>query len=311
MILTVTLNPSIDIAYTVTPLHLDTVNRVAQVRKTAGGKGLNVTRVLHQSGAQVMAAGFLGGVLGQAIEEWLDATGIEHHFAPIAGETRNCIAVLHEGQQTELLEAGPHITAAEAAAFVALFDSLLPQVTVVVLSGSLPQGLPHDFYVTLLERCHAQGKAVVLDCSGAALRAVLASPYSPTAIKPNAEELAQLLAMPIGASAEEIRAQLNHPLFDGIEWLVVSRGAEGAIAKNGATTYRVSIPTITVQNAVGSGDATVAGVAAALANEASAEHLLRHANALGMLNAMEEQTGCVNMTHYQNVFDRITVQSLH
>ena len=97
MILTVTLNPSIDISYPLDELTLDTVNRVSEVKKTAGGKGLNVTRVLSEIGDNVTATGFIGGKLGDFLTSRLDQNGIQHRFFPIHGETRNCIAILHEG----------------------------------------------------------------------------------------------------------------------------------------------------------------------------------------------------------------------
>ena len=99
MILTVTMNPSIDISYPLDVLQLDTVNRVAEVSKTAGGKGLNVTRVLSEIKDPVATTGLLGGRTGQFILDHL-GEGIEERFFEIAGDTRNCIAILHEGKQT-------------------------------------------------------------------------------------------------------------------------------------------------------------------------------------------------------------------
>ena len=97
MILTVTMNPSVDISYPLEEFNLDTVNRVAKVSKTPGGKGLNVTRVLKQLDDEVVATGLIGGALGTDIKEKLLQTGIKNDFFEISGETRNCIAILHEG----------------------------------------------------------------------------------------------------------------------------------------------------------------------------------------------------------------------
>lgn len=128
MILTLTLNPSVDIAYPLTSLKLDDVNRVEEVSKTAGGKGLNVTRVLAQVGEPVIASGFIGGELGQFIAKKLDQADIKHAFYNIKGETRNCIAILHEGQQTEILEQGPEIDNEEATGFIKHFEQLLEKL---------------------------------------------------------------------------------------------------------------------------------------------------------------------------------------
>lgn len=118
MILTITMNPSIDISYPLETFKLDTVNRVRNVRKTAGGKGLNVTRILKQLDTEVIASGLIGGFLGEEIKKDLTQNEIAHDFLPISGETRNCIAVLHDGKQTKILENGPVITEQEVRAFL-------------------------------------------------------------------------------------------------------------------------------------------------------------------------------------------------
>ena len=112
MILTVTMNPSIDTRYSVEHLVIDDVNRVTP-HKTAGGKGLNVSRVLVQLGDEVLATGLLGGHSGAYLGDLMDADHIPHRFTPVAGESRTCIALLHDGNQTELLESGPAITPEE------------------------------------------------------------------------------------------------------------------------------------------------------------------------------------------------------
>lgn len=116
--MTITLNPSVDISYQLDRLTLDGVNRCARVIKTAGGKGLNVTRVIHCVGEKVCATGFLGGTNGQFIRNQLTEQGISNTFVPIAGDTRNCIAILHEGKQTEILEDGPSLSSKEKEAFL-------------------------------------------------------------------------------------------------------------------------------------------------------------------------------------------------
>lgn len=123
MILTVTMNPSIDTRYQLDKLIIDDVNRVTP-EKTAGGKGLNVSRVLLQLGDDVLATGLLGGHMGAYMAELMDADGVKNDFVPIAGETRICLNILHEGNQTELLESGPQIAPAELEAFTAKFAEL-------------------------------------------------------------------------------------------------------------------------------------------------------------------------------------------
>ncbi|HEL0025742.1 TPA: tagatose-6-phosphate kinase [Streptococcus equi subsp. zooepidemicus] len=310
MILTVTLNPSIDISYPLEALALDRVNRVEAVQKTAGGKGLNVTRVLAEAGQSVMATGFIGGKLGDFVIHQLQEQGISNQFFKIKGETRNCIAVLHEGMQTEILEAGPYIDMDEAEGFLNHMSIIAKQFDVLTFSGSLPKGLTAHYYQDLITMARAYGSKVVLDCSGALLKAVLASKDKPTVIKPNLEELEDLIGQPVTLDEERLISLLSQPLFEGIEWIIVSLGAQGAFAKHHNRFYRVTIPKIEVVNPVGSGDATVAGIAWALAEGDDDETLLKKANVLGMLNAQETRTGHVNMAHFDELFDRIQVEEV-
>ena len=309
MILTVTMNPSIDISYPLDELKIDTVNRVVDVTKTAGGKGLNVTRVLSELGDSVVATGLVGGKLGEFLVENID-NKVSKRFFSIQGETRNCIAILHGENQTEILEKGPEVQEQEGQDFLAHFKELLETVEVVAISGSLPAGLPVDYYASLVELANQAGKPVVLDCSGAALQAVLEAPHKPTVIKPNNEELSQLLGREISKDLDELKEVLQEPLFEGIEWIIVSLGANGAFAKHGDTFYKVDIPKIQVVNPVGSGDSTVAGIASGLFHKESDQELLTKANVLGMLNAQEKMTGHVNMANYQGLYDQLVVKEV-
>lgn len=310
MIISVTMNPSVDISYPLENFKLDTVNRVTNTTKTAGGKGLNVARVLQQTGASVLASGMIGGHLGEFIQSELENKKIQHDFFTINGQTRNCIAILHEGKQTEILEQGPVISEDEAEGFLAYFADLIEGADILSFSGSLPAGLSDDYYEKMVTLCNEQGKLVVLDSSGTVLQKVLASKAKPLLIKPNIEELAALLGKSIENNLESLKQVLSSSLFNGIEWIVVSMGADGAFAKHFDTFYQVTIPQIDVINPVGSGDATVAGLTQALEMKQNDEDVLKHGNVLGMLNAQEKRTGHVNMQNYQALVDQIQVKEV-
>ncbi|MEL3712082.1 tagatose-6-phosphate kinase [Staphylococcus borealis] len=307
MILTLTLNPSIDISYSLDHFSLDTVNRVNNTIKTAGGKGLNVTRVLSEYGEDVTASGFLGGKLGEFIEQQLNANQINHHFFKITEETRNCIAILHEGQQTEILEQGPSITELEASEFKTHLAKLLTKANVIAMSGSLPRGLKSDYYADLIKLAEQHQKLTILDSSGQSLLDVLLSDYKPTVIKPNIDELAQLLQTKVTSEIECLKDAVNQPIFDGIAWIIVSLGSEGAFAKHHNNYYKVNIPRIDVVNPVGSGDSTVAGIASGLIHQDEDDVLLKKANAFGILNAMESQTGHIDVHKFDEIFQQIEV----
>lgn len=312
MILTVTMNPSIDISYPLAHLAIDTTNRPKTTTKTAGGKGLNVTRVIHLLKHPVVATGIVGGNFGRFIEEQLDADGIAHHFTHIDQETRNSIAILHDGgQQTEVLEAGPTINAAEQADFIAAFDQLLAGCDLVTMSGSLPQGLTPDFYATLIAHAANAGKKVLLDSSGASLQAALQADVKPWLIKPNETELAGLLGEPVDKTdLVRLQKQLTQPVLAAVEWIVVSLGKDGAFVRHQAQFYHVTIPTIQVVNPVGSGDATLAGLAMALAAHQDDTAVLKTAMTTGMLNTMQARTGWVDAAQFDPYFSQVHVATV-
>ncbi|MDT2750413.1 PfkB family carbohydrate kinase, partial [Streptococcus parauberis] len=242
--------------------------------------------------------------------EQLDQSQIKNHFYPIAGETRNCIAILHEGMQTEILESGPTITTKEAKGFLDHLKLVGNGAEVITISGSLPKGLDNNFYEPILEWANSHHKQVVLDCSGAPLMAVLKGAYKPTVIKPNLEELEGLIGQKVTDDDDSIKTVLSVDLFKGIEWVIVSLGSKGAFAKHNDKFYRVTIPKIQTTNPVGSGDSTVAGIAWALSSKDDDNTLLKKCNVLGMLNAQEAMTGHVNMDNYETLYSQIRVEEV-
>ncbi len=308
MILTVTMNPSIDIAYQLDELRIDHAVRAKETLRTPGGKGLNVTRVLHTLHEDVCAAGLIGGNNGGFIKDRLKEAGIRFAFTEIKGETRCCIALLHEGKQTEVLEPGPEADASEYREFLKQFYTLSKDSSCITISGSLPAGIPDHCYADLISAAAINSVPVVLDCSGNALKKALAADHKPYAIKPNTDELAELLSRQVTKDTSSLKAALLSPLFDGIHWIIVSLGKDGCFAKHDNTFYQVRVPQIHAVSPVGSGDSMVAGIASALARNMNDEGLLKHANTLGMLNAMQKQTGCVNLNDYDALYQLIEIR---
>ena len=309
MILTVTMNPSVDISYPLDELEIDSINRVSQARKEAGGKGLNVARVIRQADEEVLATGLIGGYLGQYITSRLDNINVDNNFYSIAGESRNCIALLHQGLQTEILEAGPEISPEEQQQFLAHFTHLIRGCRIVTLSGSLPKGVAKDFYRRLIQLANVQEKPVLLDCSGECLKSVVNGGDFPLLIKPNQQELEQLTGGVLDPeSVESFITMVNgHSGLQKIPWIIVSLGKAGAFARINGKYYTASIPQINAVNPVGSGDATIAGLAIAIYKQESPENALKRAMAFGILNAKEEQTGCINMADFSGVFNQVNV----
>lgn len=310
MILTVTLNPSIDISYFVDTFQLDAVNRTELVTKTAGGKGLNVTRVLQQLNVPVKATGFLGGYTGERVKEGLNQMGIQHSFSPIKEETRNCIAILSENRQTEILEAGPKITEKEIAAFLEHFHSLLKTSDLITISGSLPKDFPADFYQILLEQATLEKCPVLLDTSGKSLYHALSGKFKPYLIKPNHHEIAELLNKKASKTIDSLITDLKNPLFDEVEYIVVTLGADGALLKHGTSYYRARLPKITPISPVGSGDASLAGMAAAIQQKKTITDILKTGMTTGILNTLETQTGTINVKNFDSFFDQMIIDQI-
>ncbi|MDN4073024.1 tagatose-6-phosphate kinase [Fictibacillus terranigra] len=310
MILAVTMNPSVDISYPIQDLKLDHVNRVENVYKTAGGKGLNVARIVKQMGEDVMATGVLGGTIGDFIIQELKKSDIGNNFFKINQESRNCIAILHDGKQTEILESGPTLSAEEGAAFLEKYRELLFEITLVTISGSLPKGLESGFYQMMVEIGQEKGIPVIVDTSGKSLKQVLNHKVKPFAIKPNIAELSQLFGIEVERSNSSLKRVLINEMFDGIEWVVVSLGESGAFVKHGGDYYRVTIPAIDVVNPVGSGDATVAGLAVALKRKQSVSDVLKTAMTTGLLNTIEAGTGYIDIAKFGPFFELVEIKKI-
>lgn len=310
MIVTITLNPSVDMSYYIDNFTIDHVHRTNAYRKTAGGKGINVTKVLRQLDCETLATGFLGGSNGWWIEEQLDLLGIRHRFVHIDGETRNCIAILSGGTQTEVLESGPSITTDESERFLEFFRDILDQYEpkVITASGSLPSGLEEDYYAKIIGIAHEKGIKFLLDTSGIPLaKSLVARPYL---IKPNIRELESYFQCAFESESdlighvEQLYSQYHIPM------IVVSLGSSGALALCEGRWYKVLIPKVQAINPVGSGDSLVAGIAREIAKGSSFEEILKVGNTCGILNAMNEATGQIDITRFSEVYEQIQVTSL-
>lgn len=309
MIITVTLNPAIDVSYQVKNMQIDQVHRTEAGMKTAGGKGLNVSRVLSILGESPLCTGFLGGNNGEWIQEKLDEEDLQHNFIPISGETRTCLAFLDEenGSQTEILEKGPTISEEEQEQFELVFKELLAEASLIIASGSLPAGLPTDFYKEMGEWARAANVPLILDTSGEALKAGIEG--KPYLIKPNKEELSQY-SNKKNLTLEEMIQVAKEICFQGVEYVLVSMGADGALLIGHDVVLKAEIPTIQAINAVGSGDSTVAGIAYALTQKEDLTSALKWACACGMANALEEKTGVVNIETVQQLISEINIIEL-
>ena len=308
MILVINLNASVDKRYRMKELTKGEVMRAAEVDNTPGGKGLHVANVATILGEDCIATGYLGGKSGEFIGEKLKDYGIKQDFVKVAGETRSCLAIItDDGAQTEILEPGPVVTAEEQEAFLLKYRELLSKASVVVASGSMPQGLPKNFYATLIEIAKAEHKPFLLDTSGEALvQGIAAMPYF---IKPNTDEIRAIKGTNIDSDEDVVR-EVQLFMADGIKLPVVSLGARGSIAGYNNHVYRVTVPKIQCKNPVGSGDSFVAGIAVGIERGMAIEDILSLGASCGTANAMEDESGFVRKEVVDELFGQIKIEQL-
>jgi 1-phosphofructokinase len=277
-IVTITLNPAIDQTITVNDLRLGTVHRAQEVRYNAGGKGVNVASCLADLGAKVTVTGLLGSANTAPFEALFSAKGISDRFVRVTGENRINIKIADIGQDetTDINLPGLRVDASILGKIREILSSLVQPGTLVVLAGSLPEGLADKTHADLVADINGWGGRVVLDTSGDALVAALAQPSGqlPFCIKPNRFELESWAGRPLSNRADLLATAGN--LRDrGIGVVVVSLGAEGALFLSAEGARLGRLPEIKALSAVGAGDAMVAGLVAAFQANASLDEAAR------------------------------------
>lgn len=309
MILTVTLNPSVDRSYRVDNFQIGKIFRADEENFVAGGKGINVTKVIRALGEEVKATGFLGGKSGEFIEEELKKNGVDTEFIRIKGETRTCIAILDPvaGTQTEILEKGPEVSSKEFEEFLKHFKDISKGCEIVVASGSLPAGLPVNTYEMLIKIAKENEAKFILDTSGIYLKKALNA--KPFMIKPNKEELEKLIEKSLNDVNEIEKAAMS--LHDrGIPYVVVSLGSEGAVISCEEGEFMAIPPKIKAASPVGSGDAFTAGMAIAIKNGLNIKEALVLASACGAANALYYRTGYVTKEDVKLLKKKVIVKRI-
>jgi 1-phosphofructokinase len=265
MILTFTANPSVDRTAEVEALVPGTVMRTVAVRVDAGGKGVNVTRALHANGIASIAILPVGGHEGNQLLGLLQEQELRVRTVPIAGAVRANVTIAEpDGTTTKLNEPGPVLTLAEIDRLAAkVIDTARDRrCTWAVLAGSLPPGVPLDFYATLVRELHEHGVRVAVDCDGPLLRATLAA--GPDLVKPNRRELAEATGVGIDSPEDAVLAARGL-MADGAGAVLASLGHRGAILVEDATgpVHHASSAVAAPRSTVGAGDASLAGFLAA------------------------------------------------
>jgi 1-phosphofructokinase family hexose kinase len=293
MILSVTLNASVDHALFIDELKIGDTNRVRRTERDAGGKGVNLSRVVAELGAKTEATGFLGGGPGDYVRGELDRQGVSHCFIQVAGDTRINFSV-EDGSgnpPTTFNEQGPEISALELESLIRRIDELLPGLHWMCIGGSLPPGVPPAIYADLTRLAHAKGVKVALDADGEPFRLGLEA--APDFIKPNAKEAGRALGRKI--DTPEDAATAARALFGTLSGygaqtpiVVISLGEDGAVMATHQGLRRGLTPCVETHSTIGSGDSLIGGFLWALEQGEPLDESFRWGLACGAATAMTD-----------------------
>jgi 1-phosphofructokinase family hexose kinase len=258
MIVTLTANPSVDRTVSITDLQRGQVHRATASQIDPGGKGVNISRALTAHKARTLAVLPAGGPQGHLLVELLEDAGIAVSIVPIAGSIRANVALVEpDGTTTKINEPGPLLSGSECEALLAgAVDTLAQQPSWLVGSGSLPPGVEDDLYAGLVGRCRAAGVSVAIDASGPPLRLAVAA--GPDLIKPNLEELEELVGRSLNTLGEVLAAGVDL-VAHGVGTVVVSLGGRGALLVSAQVIAHAVAPVSSPLSTVGAGDALLAG----------------------------------------------------
>lgn len=261
MIVTVTLNPSLDRTVEVDAIVRGAVNRARATHLHPGGKGVNVTRALLANGVPSRAVLPVAGPDGEQVVTLLAAERVDVDVVPVRGRTRSNVTVAEaDGTVTKINEPGAALTPAE---LEEVLDHALRAAgpgSWVVLCGSLPPGVPDDHYATMTRRLARAGLRVAVDTSGPALAHAVAA--APDLVKPNVDELAEVVARPL-ASRADVVAAARELRAAGAGRVLVSLGPDGAVLVDDDGVHVGGCVTAEPRSTVGAGDAMLAGFLAA------------------------------------------------
>ena len=290
MILIVNLNLTVDRMVEVDSLLPGAVHRAKRTQAQAGGKGVNVARMLKTLGEPCELLGLIGGITGKFIDSRLADEEIQRSLLGISGESRTSIIISessldsnHGNAQTVINEAGPQVTEENVEQSIALFSDRVQNCGMVILTGSAQPGFPQNIYRQLTRIANEAGKLTLLDASGDLLKEGIAA--SPTIVKPNQHEVSTLCQIPVETVTDAVSAA-RKMMEMGARTSAITLGKDGMVVATGTEVFAVRPPAIDARNAVGAGDATAAGFAAATLQGLSLSECARFAVACGSASAL-------------------------
>ena len=280
-ILTITLNPAVDISTETERLLPSHKLRCAASHRFPGGGGINVARVIQRLGGDCVALYLAGGVVGQQLRHLIALEHLPSLGLAIGGETRESFSVVEtsSGREYRFVLPGPQVTEPEWQACLAYLETVGPAPEIVVLSGSLPPGLADDSYARLAQLARARGSKIVLDSSGAALTQALDTGVM--LIKPSLRELSELSGRTLDTEQQQRAAA--HELIDSgrAELVALSMGEQGAMLVSATGAWRAEALKVSVKSTTGAGDSFLAAMVWGLTRGMAQVDAFRHGVAAG------------------------------
>lgn len=309
MVVTVTLNPAIDQTLSIPGFAAGRVNRVAESRSHAGGKGVNVAAFLADLGEDVTATGFLGAENPALFDAVFQRKKIVDRFVRIPGCTRVGIKIVDDAthQTTDINFPGLSPNREEIDELFRRIAALAERGGWFVLSGSVPAGAPDGIYAAMIELIHGAGGRVVLDTSGRPLREALAS--RPEVMKPNVDELSELAGRTLESPAD-VLAAAESLLAQGVQRVVVSMGGDGAVFADREGALLARPPRVAVRGTVGAGDAMVAGIVYAMLHDLPPADLARTATASGAYAVTRIGSGVDDLAEHRKLAEQVEIETL-
>ena len=308
-ILTITLNPALDLTVRLPQLEPGEVNRSQALQTHAAGKGVNVAQVLADLGHKVTVSGFLGEDNQQAFNALFARRGFADAFIRVPGETRSNIKLAEDdGRVTDINGPGPQVNDLAQQALLDKLDQIAASHDAVVVAGSLPRGVSAQWLRELVLRLKVLGLKVILDTSGEALKEGLSA--GPWLVKPNGEELSEALGSPVDSVESQVTAATQLQTL-GISHVVVSHGADGVNwFSRGAQTLHAQPPKVRVASTVGAGDSLLAGMVHGLISGHSPEQTLRTATAIAAMAVTQIGFGISDAMQLTTLENGVDVRAL-
>ena len=306
-VITVTMNPSIDVTLWMDGLHPDKANRVLEETREVGGKGINVSRVVNSFGLESLSLTIAGKENSREFATFLESNGLRYEMLQVAGLVRENYTLRFEDETLKVNRKGPAVSALMMTAFMALIESRMKAGDIVVFGGSLPENVSIQDFIELIVAVKNAGALIALDTDFLSLEDYRC--IKPWLIKPNIHELQNIL--PIAEKSLSSISQAAKQLVDeGVENALVSLGSQGLMLVTNESALHAAVPEVEVKSTVGAGDSALGGFLVGTIKGYSSEDTLRLAAACGTVSVMHDGTAVATKQESDKMRDAVSISSI-